>query len=144
MTDYRSLYDRDWLGAWDLQGRDVTVTIVRVVGAELTGQGGRKSRKPGVYFDGKDRGLALNKTNGRLIAGMYGPDTREWIGKRITLYPTTTTFGSDTVDCIRVRPQVPQQRGRQQRAPTAEPPEPSATAHPLPDIAAEREPGEDG
>lgn len=107
MTDYRLLYDSDYLYAFHLQGRDVTVEIEAVKGGELVGEGGRKAKKPIVKFKGKDKPLALNKTNGKIIAGMYGSDTTKWTGKSITLYPTTTNFGGETKDCIRVRPKVP-------------------------------------
>jgi len=33
-TDFRTLFDRDYIGAFDLQGRDITVTISKVVGGE--------------------------------------------------------------------------------------------------------------
>jgi len=109
MPDYRTMYDNAYLYAFDLQGRDVTVEIAKVVGGELVGEGGRKSKKPIVHFKDKERGLALNKTNGKAIAAMYGTDTSKWIGKRVTLYPTTTQFGGETKDCIRVRPGVPKE-----------------------------------
>ena len=107
MSDWRSMFDRDYVGSWDLGGKEHVVTISRVQAAELMAQGGRKSKKPVIWFEGREKGLACNKTNAKAIAGMYGNDTREWIGKRITIYPTTTHFGSETVDCIRVRPTVP-------------------------------------
>ena len=110
MTDYRAMYDSDYLGHWDLNGKDVTVTISKVEAGTLTGQGGRKARKPLVYFEGKEKAMALNKTNGKAIAAMYGSDTASWIGKRITIYPTQTQFGPETVDCIRVRPAVPKEK----------------------------------
>lgn len=111
-TDYRSMFDRDYLGVWDLQGRDVTVRIARVVAGTLTAPGGRKSKKPVVYFEKTEKGLALNKTNAKTIAGMYGNDTSAWIGKRITLYPTMTDFGGQPVEAVRVRPTVPQAKSR--------------------------------
>jgi hypothetical protein len=101
------MYDGTYLGAWDLDGRDVTFKISGVHGGEFTGQQGRKSRKPFVSFEGYEKVFLLNKTNGKIIAGLYGPKTEAWIGKLLTLFPTTTTLGSDTVDCIRVRPSVP-------------------------------------
>jgi len=104
--DYRTMFDSDYLGAWDLP-RDVTVTIATVKAGELTGEKGRTAKKPIITFVGKRKGMAANKTNCRIIAAMYGTNTREWIGKRITLYATTTEFGGKSVDCIRVRPQVP-------------------------------------
>lgn len=100
------MFDREYIGAWDLP-HDVTVTISRVVAGELVGEGGRKAKKPIVYFEGKDKGFAANKTNCKIIAAMYGTDTRKWVGRSITLYPTTTEMGGKTHDCIRVRPQIP-------------------------------------
>lgn len=123
MPDYRSMFDRDYLGSWDLMGRDVTVTIVKVEAGVLTSQGNKKTKKPVVHFDGKEKGLALNKTNARAIADMYGTNTDNWLGKRITMYPTTTTFGRETVECIRVRNTIPRSNGRAQQ-PQQPPPEP--------------------
>ena len=106
MTDYRTMFDRDYIGAWDLKG-DTTVTISRVEAKELTAQGGRKSKKPIVYFERADKGFACNKTNAKTIAGMYGNDTEQWVGKKLTLFATQTQMGGETVDCIRVRNVVP-------------------------------------
>ena len=107
MSDYRSMFDRDYIGAWDLSGKDVVVTIASVAAGELTGTGGKKAKKPIVKFEGKEKGFALNKTNGKIIAGMFGPDTTKWVGKRITIFPTMTSFGSEQMECIRVRPVEP-------------------------------------
>ena len=108
MTDYRSLYDKDFIGAWDLQDGDVTVTITKVIGGNLTGIGGRKSKKPVVYMSHTDKGFACNVTNGRTIATMYGVHVEKWAGKKITLYKSTTRNpdGTGDVECIRVRPSV--------------------------------------
>ncbi len=107
MSDYRAMFDRDYIGAWDLGTKDVTVVIAKVAAGELTAPGGRKTKKPVVHFNGKEKGLALNKTNAKTIAAMYGNDTTEWVGKAIAMYATTTTFGNETVECIRVRPTAP-------------------------------------
>jgi hypothetical protein len=98
--------DREFLFAYDLQGRDVTVTISRVVAGQLTDQNGRKSKKPVVFFEGKDKGLALNSTNAKTIAALYGNYVEAWVGKSITIYPTTTKMAGEVVECIRVRPKV--------------------------------------
>jgi hypothetical protein len=111
MTDYRSLYDKDFIGAWDLKDdKDVTVTITKVIGGNLTGQGGRKTKKPVIYMRGTEKGFAVNATNGKTIAAMYGKHVEDWVGKRITLYKSTTrdpSGGDQEVECIRVRPRVP-------------------------------------
>lgn len=105
--DYRSMFDREYLGHWDLPtNQDVIVTIREVVPKELVAPGGRKTKKPVVFFVGKEKGLALNKTNAKAVAGMYGPKVSGWIDKKLALYVTTTSFGAETVECIRVRPSV--------------------------------------
>lgn len=106
--DYRAMFDRDYVGAWELEGKDVTVTICKVEAKTLTAQGNRKTKKPVIWFHGKEKGLALNKTNSKVIAAMYGNDTSQWIDKSITIYPTQTEMSGETVDCIRVRPRIPQ------------------------------------
>lgn len=105
--DYRKMYDeKDFLYAFNLDG-DRTLEISSVSRGEVTGENNRKSKKPILTFVGEPKKLALNKTNGKIVSKLYGKETESWIGKRITIYPTTTTFGPDTVDCIRVRPAVP-------------------------------------
>lgn len=114
--DYRKMYDdKEHFYAYDLEGRERTLEIARVVAGELTGEKNRKSKKPMVSFVGEPKKLALNKTNGKIIAKLYGKDTEAWVGESITIYPTTTEFGGETVDCIRVRPERPSGGpGRQQ------------------------------
>lgn len=113
---YKKLYDdKDFLFAFDLDGRDATVTIEKCIGGEIIGEQGRKNKLPVLFFVGKKKRLGLNKTNGKTIAAMYGTDTNGWAGKAITIYPTTTQFGGETKECIRIRPivpQAPQQGGR--------------------------------
>ena len=106
-THWKSLTERDFIYAFDLNGKDVTVTIRKVVQGELTSTGGRKTKKPVVYFEGKEKGLALNSTNAKTIASLYGNYVEKWAGQSVTLFPTTTQMGGETVECIRIRPQVP-------------------------------------
>ena len=112
-TDYRSLYGKEWLGSWDLQDKDVTVTIVSCTGGELTSQGGRKSKKPVLTIKGTEKKLALNATNGKTIAALYGKHVEGWAGKRITLYKSMTRSpdGGDDVECVRIRPKAPPAKG---------------------------------
>lgn len=107
MADYRSYFDADFLYAFHLQGRDVTVEIEKVTGGKLKDKEGKESRKPFVYFKGKQKPLALNKTNGAAIAAMYGKETNGWVGKLVTLYPTTTNAFGAVHDCVRIRPAKP-------------------------------------
>ena len=101
------MFDSDYVKAWDLLGKDRTVTISRVVGSIITGEKGRKSKKPILYFEGKEKGFIANVTNCKIIEKMYGSDPAEWVGKKVTLWPTTTEDKDGvTVETIRVRPKV--------------------------------------
>lgn len=106
---WKSMYESKYLASWDLpEGRDAVATIDKCVQGEIVGQQGRSEKKPLLYLSGKDKPIILNKTNGRVICGMYGPDTRNWRGKRISLYIGETNSPSEgLVPCIRIRPTPP-------------------------------------
>ena len=110
MTHYRQMYDRDYIGSWDLpENKDITVTIEVVKGGELLTVGGKKNKKPIVSFVGKEKKFVCNVTNAKTIAGMYGNHVEKWAGQKISLYVSTTrdpSTGGD-IPCIRVRPQAP-------------------------------------
>jgi hypothetical protein len=90
-----------YLKAGDLGGRVVPVTISHVK-SELVGR--EKEPKLVVYFEGKDKGVVLNKTNARKIVEISGSDdTDDWTGIKIALYSAEVEFQGDTVQSIRVR-----------------------------------------
>jgi len=99
------MMDNTFMFAFDLEGKEWVVTIDRVEAGELTSQGGRKTKKPIVYFRGAKKPLAFNTTNCQSVVSLYGSnDTSTWIGKKITIYPTVTQMGGKEVDCIRIKP----------------------------------------
>jgi len=103
--------EKEMLYAHDLDGRDVTITVEKVIGGELRGENNKKSKKPICHIKGKTKKLALNVTNCKTIEALTGtPDPAEWAGIRITIFPTTTDFGGKTVECIRVRPYWPKEK----------------------------------
>jgi hypothetical protein len=90
-----------YIMASDLNGQTVTVTI-REVKIEQIGR--ERDSKPVLYFVGKEKGLVLNKTNARKIAGIVGDaDTENWTGAKIAIYPTEVEFSGDMVEAIRVK-----------------------------------------
>lgn len=106
--DVRSMFDKAFLYHFDLQGRDVTVVISKVTQGKVMGTDGKAQKKPVCYFKGKEKGLALNITNVRTIGSIYGTfEAEKWVGKAVTLYPTTTQMAGRTVECIRIRPTKP-------------------------------------
>lgn len=116
-----------WLTHLDLldaegKAREFNVTIESVKGGEVVGEGGKKSKKPVLRFRGAKKPLACGATICKTIERIAGsPDPKDWVGKRITLYVTTTEITREgkreTVGCIRVRPTAP--RGPDQALPTA-------------------------
>ncbi len=60
-----------------------------------------------LHFEGKDKVFVCNKTNAMIIAATYGQNPESWLGKSVELYPDKTMFGTNLVDCIRVRIPVP-------------------------------------
>lgn len=107
-----------YLKASDLQGVEPIVTMDRV---DFEPVGRDREMKAVLYFAGKAKGLVLNKTNANKITELTGTGiTEEWQGQKIRLYATETTFGGDTVDCVRVKPAVAQKMQRM----TPKPPPP--------------------
>lgn len=109
----------NYLKAADLQGRRVQVVIEKVEMEDIGGD-----NKPVVHFQGKDRGLVLNKTNANAIWGLTGSDdTEDWAGVAITLFPSKTDFQGKRVDCIRIDPpdRTPAGKPKPRREPEPEP-----------------------
>jgi len=94
------MYPSKWLKAGDLQGQTIPVVIMRVVMEDV----GDEAGKPVAYFQGKEKGLVLNKTNAMSIGLVHGQDTDGWTGKTIELFPAVVMFQGQNVPCIRVRP----------------------------------------
>lgn len=116
-----AMFPGAYLKAADLQGRKVGVTIREVSLEDIGGE-----HKPVLYFEGKDKGVVLNKTNANMIAEIAGTEeTDDWSGVRIILKPDRTDFQGKRVDCIRVEapggnggaPKQAQQRQQPEREP---------------------------
>lgn len=97
--DYDQLFPGRFIKAGDLAGRDVTVTISAIDLEDLPQEKGGDKAKGIISFAKTKKKLVLNRTNGECIKAMFGRDTGEWIGKRITLYPAD--FNGDL--CIRIK-----------------------------------------
>lgn len=111
MTEHHhifELFDESlYVQAFELDGKDHTVTIARVRGATVEGDEGRKSKKPVLDLEEWSRPVVLNKTNARMLIRFYGPDYRQWAGKQFVMYPTQVKFGREMVDAIRIRSERP-------------------------------------
>lgn len=104
---YELLFPSQYIGAADLQGRDITITIAKVGTDQLQMQGGGKQKKVIVELGGAQKKWVLNKTNAKRIAKLYGPVVKDWVGKSIILYEEQVEAFGEMVPAVRVRPTMP-------------------------------------
>jgi uncharacterized protein YcbX len=100
-----SAFPSKYLKADELEGD--TVFTIDGVTVENVGTAQKAESKPVISFAETDKGLVLNKTNANTIASLYGPDTDEWNGKRVTLFATEVDFQGKQTLAIRVRMKKP-------------------------------------
>jgi hypothetical protein len=105
-------FPSNYLKAADLQGREVPVVVSHVT-MEKVGN----DQKMVAYFQGKQKGVIINKTNAMNIAAAFGPVTEGWAGKQVVLFSVWTDFHGKSVQALRLRPGY-----AQPSAPVAPPP----------------------
>ncbi len=111
-------FPSNYLKASDLGTNQPVVTIAHIKQEPV---GRDKEMKAVVYFQGKEKGVVLNKTNAKKIIEIAGtPETDDWPGVRVRLFASTTEFAGDMVECIRIKAPG---NARSQAAPPP-PPEP--------------------
>lgn len=100
---YSELYPGRFLKSDMFRGQKVTLTISALDIEVLEGEKGKQAKVIATLTGGKKPfDYVMPKTCGFALKRMFGNNPREWVGKRVTWYPTTTKFGRETVDCIRV------------------------------------------
>lgn len=105
-THWKRLINPDYIGVYALPpGEDMTVEIMSVGREKVVVTGGKKEDHTVLKLKGQ-KPLILNSTNSKSIARLYGPYIEDWAGKRITLYASTTKLAGETVECLRIRPNV--------------------------------------
>lgn len=92
------IFPSKYLRAGDLNGHEPIVTIDRVA-LETLGD----DSKPVVYFQGKDKGLVLNKTNWAAIVDITKEDDSDlWRGAKVKLFTARVEFQGKRVDAVRI------------------------------------------
>jgi hypothetical protein len=104
---WKQYINLDYIGAYSLDGKDRTVKIISVCREEVTGDRGKKEMCIVAHLE-NEKPFIINRTNAKMITKLTGtPYIDKWVGARITLYPTTTSVGGETVECLRIRPTLP-------------------------------------
>jgi hypothetical protein len=97
-VDISKAFPSKYLKADDIPvGKKIRVTVGHV---ELEKLG--DDTKPVMYFQGKDKGMALNQTNAGKIAAAYGKLTEEWEGKEVFIFVEQKQFQGRSVPGLSV------------------------------------------
>ena len=112
MADYSNLYasESKFLKADDLKGRAIKVKISNAKVEPMT-QDVNGDQKLVIYFEGKEKGMALNKTNFKVLASSFGPDTDNWLGKEIEVFSMDVEYQGKLVPGLRLRVLAPLPEG---------------------------------
>ena len=101
------VFPSKYLTAADLNGKTFTLTIKSVTLETMQTHDNKQVKKPVCWFEKAQKGFVMNVTNAKIVAALYGDETDEWPGKRITIYPTKVRAFGQMSDAIRVREEVP-------------------------------------
>lgn len=112
MTDIRSMYEKSYIGSWDIPEDRDAVCIIERVEAGTISNGTKTDKKPLVFVRSAKgplpKPIVLNATNMKTIANLYGYKVEAWTGKPIALYRAVVQgVGGGPVDAIRIRPTAP-------------------------------------
>jgi hypothetical protein len=84
--DYEKAFESRFIRPCDLDGKEWTLTIASYRVETLASKFGAKRPRGIVGFAGAKRELVLNRTNAELLRGMWGRETDNWIGHKVTLH----------------------------------------------------------
>lgn len=87
-----------FLKAADLKGKEPKVVISHVEREKIG-----DDMKLVVHFQGKDKGVVLNKGNSNTIADAYGDDTDDWAGREVVMLSVWTDYQGKPVQGLRFR-----------------------------------------
>ena len=100
---FDELYPGTYLKAGEFHGKPVTLTIKSVAREMLSNGTGGEEAAVVVAFEKTEKLFVMNKTNAVCLRAMWGDDSGEWIGNRVTLHLVKDESGlSESGQCIRV------------------------------------------
>jgi len=105
LTHFRKLFNPLYLGAHDLEfGKEYKVTIEKIDrDIEVVGEGGKKQKKPIIYFKGAAKPMILNSVNSKMISKVLSEKMIErWIGQSVIIKVINEKNFGEEIDVIRV------------------------------------------
>lgn len=103
----------NYLGAWDLDdcpGREIVLTISKIVDELVTGAEGRSENNTVCYWtDSAYKPMILNVTNKKTICKLYKTkDTEKLKGKAVLIGIEKVKAFGDIYDALRIRHRIPE------------------------------------
>lgn len=97
--DYEKLFPGRFIKSADLGSSNIHLEIAAVRSEEIDGK-----PKAILSFEGTKKEMVMNRTNAESIKLMFGRETDDWIGRRITVFAATISdpFNGGTTKAIRV------------------------------------------
>lgn len=112
LTHWKKLQHPDYIGAYELMVNDTTnkelaVKIESVNREIVTGPDGKKEECT-IMTIPPHKPMILNATNQKALTKAIGsPFIEKWGGKTVTLYVAKVKAFGETVDALRIRPELP-------------------------------------
>ena len=109
-THWRKAFKSDYLSSCDVDGKDLTLTIEKVVYNQCTTQSGKKFCNVAMFKEREYKPMILNVVNSKVIKKFTGNKVHieEWKDIKVQIYvDAKVRFGSETVEGLRIRPTQP-------------------------------------
>lgn len=103
MANINEIYQSEFLRADQLGGQPRRA-VIEATTVEVLGQGEQAQQKVVLKFKGAKQRLPLNKTNAMTLSDAWGPNSDNWIGRKIELRPEKVLYAGKMVDSIRTHP----------------------------------------
>lgn len=101
----------DFLKAADLGGKTVALRVRGTGDHVFDADSAKPKKKIILWFEGKEKGWALNVTNTRLLIDRWGDEMDNWIGKELKIFCGKTDYAGEMVDCISLVQEAPPEAG---------------------------------
>jgi hypothetical protein len=99
----REVFPSNYLTSEDIPEQGIVVTIDRLEPARMPDG----AMKQVMFFAEREKGMILNVTKWNVMERLYGEESDDWIGERITLYPGETPFEGELRPCINIKNKKP-------------------------------------
>ena len=94
-------FQSKYLAAVEIGELKPIVEIESIDVAEF-GDAGEKRKKIVLSFAGKEKLMVCNKTNRNTLVTLFGPETDDWIGKKIKLFTDEVAFKGKMTLALRI------------------------------------------